>query len=158
MNLEPSLSKTALLPKPLVSRALAIAFLTIAFLGFLDATYLAVEHFRGVIPPCTIIEGCEKVTTSEYSVILGVPVALLGSIYYFLVIVLSILFFDRKNEKYFLYASYLTIFGLLAAIYFVFIQLVIIKAICIYCMFSALTSTLLFILGLLVVLKSRRSV
>ncbi|TSC81907.1 MAG: Vitamin K epoxide reductase [Parcubacteria group bacterium Gr01-1014_20] len=157
MNLEPSSSKTALLPKPLVSKALAITFLVVAFLGFLDATYLSVEHFRGVIPPCTIVEGCEKVTTSEYSVILGVPVALLGSIYYLFIIVLSILFLDRKNEKYFLYASYLNIFGLLAAIYFVFIQLVIIKAICIYCMFSALTSTLLFILGLLVILKSRRS-
>lgn len=157
MNLEVSSSKTALLPKPLVSKPLAIAFLAIAFLGFLDATYLAVEHFRGVIPPCTILQGCEKVTTSEYSVIFGIPVALLGSIYYLAVMVLSILFLDRKNEKYFLYASYLTIFGLLAAAYFVFIQLVIIKAICIYCMFSALTSTLLFILGLLVILKSRRA-
>lgn len=158
MNLEVFSSKTALLPKPLVSKTLAVTFLVIAFLGFLDATYLAVEHFRGVIPPCTVIQGCEKVTTSEYSVILGVPVALLGSFYYLLVIVLSILFLDRKNEKYFLYASYLTIFGLLAAIYFVFIQLVVIQAICVYCMFSALTSTLLFILGLLVILKSRRSV
>lgn len=146
-----------LLPKPLISRTLAITFLVIAFLGFLDATYLAVEHFKGTIPPCTILQGCEKVTTSEYSVIWGVPVALVGSIYYLLVIVLSVMFLDLKNEKYFLYASYLTIFGFLAAIYFVFIQLAIIKAICIYCMFSALTSTLLFIIGLLVILKSRRS-
>lgn len=144
-----------LLPKPLISKTLAITFLVIAFLGFLDATYLAVEHFRGVVPPCTVLQGCEKVTTSEYSLILGVPVALLGAIYYLLIIVLVVLFFDRKNEKYFLYASYLTIFGLLAAIYFVFIQLVIIKAICIYCMFSALTSTLLFILGLIAVLRNR---
>lgn len=135
--------------KPLLTK-LAIAFLVISFIGFLDATYLTVQHYRGLPPECSIIKGCEEVATSEYAVVLGVPVALLGVIYYLAILILSIIYLDSKKESIIKLAALLTIAGLGASIWFVYLQLFIIKAICIYCMFSAATSTTLFILGLFV--------
>jgi len=75
------------LKKPLgeISSSWMIAFAVVALLGFVDATYLTVEHYRGVVPPCTTA-GCEIVLTSEYSVLFGVPTALFGSVYYFLIL------------------------------------------------------------------------
>lgn len=153
-------NELSLRPEPLrskkVPKGLIIAFLLVSFLGFLDAGYLTVEHFRGVPPPCTILEGCEKVTTSEYSVIWGVPVALGGAIYYLAVFLLIILYFDRKNEIFLNLASYATIAGLLASAWFTYLQLFVIKAICLYCLFSALTSTTLFIFGMIILSYKRR--
>ena len=144
------------LPPPRLSKGLAIAFLIVSFLGFLDATYLAIEHYRGVVPPCTIVEGCEEVTTSIYSQILGVPVALGGSIFYFAIFIISILKFEQENDKFLKYAAFLTPFGFLSSLWFLYLQLFVINAICIYCMFSLLTSTTLFFLGNFVIKKSRQ--
>lgn len=131
-----------------VPKWVLVAFLVVSFLGFLDATYLTIEHFRGVIPPCTFLSGCEKVTTSEYSVVLGVPVALGGSVFYLLIFILTTLYFQFKRADFLKYIFYLSILGFLASLTFVYIQLFVIEAICIYCMFSVLTSTAIFGLSL----------
>lgn len=147
-NFETSFSKPALLPPP-ISKSFALAFLIVSFLGFLDAAYLTVEHYRGVIPPCGVIEGCEEVTTSAYSTISGVPVALGGALFYLALFLLSILRFERENDKFLKIAAYLAPLGFLASLWFLYLQIFVIQAVCIYCLFSALTSTTLFILGLI---------
>jgi uncharacterized membrane protein len=140
-----------------MKRNIAIwSLLLIAFIGFLDATYLAVEHFRGEIPPCSITLGCEAVTTSGYATILTVPVALLGSIYYLVAIVLLMLFIQTGKEKMLIFFKYLSILGLLASAYFVYLQISVIGAICQWCMVSAGTSTLLFLVSWLT-LKNKNS-
>jgi len=131
-----------------VSKWILAAFLAVSFLGFLDATYLSIEHFRGVIPPCAFLSGCEKVTTSEYSVVLGVPVALGGSIYYLAIFVLMVLFTQTRRVKLLKFVFLLSALGFLASLAFIYIQLFVIQAICIYCMFSVLTSTTIFGLSL----------
>ncbi len=138
-----------------VPKEIAIAFLVVSFLGFLDAAYLTIEHYRGAIPPCTFLQGCEKVTTSEYSVVFGVPVALGGSLFYFAVFVLSILFLQTKRENFLIWAAKITIFGLLASFWFLYLQFFVIGAICIYCMFSVVTSTTLFVLGVVAQKRGR---
>lgn len=130
--------------------------LGVSILGFLDAAYLSLEHFLGRVPPCSIVEGCEQVTTSVYSIIAGVPVALLGAVFYLTVLVLSIVYLDTKRNGPLTFAARLTIIGFVASLAFVYIQLFVIHAICIYCMFSALTSTTLFILGMMVLRKTRQ--
>ena len=120
----------------------------VAILGFLDATYLTVAHFFNVPVPCSIVNGCEIVTTSSYSVILGVPVALLGSLYYLTLIIAFIIALEKQNRALLRKVSLFTIAGLVASLYFVGLQLFVIHAICLYCMGSALSSTTLFILGL----------
>lgn len=133
---------------------LPVTIAVIAFIGFLDASYLAALHFLGEIPPCTI-GGCEVVTTSKYATILGVPVALLGALYYLFIFLKSVSFIHTGNIRTIRVTATFTIFGLLASVYFVFLQVFILKAICVYCILSAITSTILFALGCIVVSKVR---
>lgn len=133
----------------------AIIFLAVSALGFLDATYLTIEHYRSSIPPCTI-QGCEIVLTSEYAKIAGIPVALLGSLYYLALLILSIAYLDSKKMAIIRFVSYCTIAGFTASFYFVYLMLFVIKEICQYCLVSATTSTLLFITGMYVIIKARQ--
>ncbi|MSU75405.1 MAG: vitamin K epoxide reductase family protein [Candidatus Magasanikbacteria bacterium] len=127
----------------------ATIFLVLALLGFLDASYLTLQHYRGVVPPCAIVSGCEQVTTSQYSLIFGIPVALLGALYYLTILILSIAHLDTKRDTLLKYAAYFTACGLLASLWFIFLQAFVIKAWCIYCLGSATTSILLFIAGII---------
>lgn len=136
-------------------------FILTALAGLIDASFLTYEHFSKYIPPCSeniFFADCGKVLTSPYAVIFGIPLALIGVIQYGSIIILSLLAFQFKNAiaKYLLVI--LTIGGFIASLYFVFLQLVIIGAICLYCMFSAFTSTALFILTLIFLKKERQRI
>lgn len=126
-----------------MKKFLSIAIVVLALVGFFDATYLTAEHYMGGVPPCFIATGCEQVTTSSYSVILGVPVALLGALYYLVLFVLGVNGlgeYKKMNQNLLFLISSL---GFLSSIYFVALQLFVINAICAYCMISALTTTLI---------------
>ncbi|MBL4694621.1 vitamin K epoxide reductase family protein [Candidatus Gracilibacteria bacterium] len=118
----------------------------VSFIGFLDATYLTILHYTGADALCAI-GGCNEVLTSEYSIIFGIPMALLGAIYYLSVFLLSVFYYESRNAKVLKILSLYTIAGLLASAYFVYLQLFVIGKICQYCMLSATTSTILFIFG-----------
>lgn len=148
-NLEVSLNKSAKIPN-----WLPVCFLIFSAIGFVDATYLTVKHFLGTPIPCAILQGCEQVTNSQYATVFGVPVALLGSFYYLTVLILSVIYLDARKLLALKLAASLTIFGFLASLWFIFLQIFIIKAICLYCMFSAATSTTLFILGMAYLAKN----
>ncbi len=135
---------------------LIIAFLVVSFLGFLDATYLTAQHYLGTIPSCVITTGCEIVLTSEQNAIFGIPVALIGSVYYFLLFLLAVLSLEMKRGI-IRFVALLTPLGFLASLYFVYLQLFVIKEICFYCIVSATTSTILFILTLFIIIKSSGS-
>ena len=122
------------------------AIIILAFIGLLDATYLTVSHYSGASLNCSFTNGCDTVTASEYSVIFGVPVALLGTIFYFIALVLSLLYFDTRKALLLKILAPLATGALLFSAYFVYLQLVVIQAICQYCMLSAATSTLIFVL------------
>lgn len=122
-------------------------FIAISFIGFLDASYLTISHYTGSKLSCSLIEGCDVVTTSKYALFLGVPVALFGALYYLSVLILSLLYFDTRNPVLLRIIQPMTILAFLASIYFVLLQIFVIKAICQFCMLSAITSTILFIFG-----------
>lgn len=124
---------------------LVLVFAVLSFGGFLDATYLAAKYYLGEPVVCSILNGCEKVTSSQYAAIFGIPVALLGSLYYLLIFVLTVIYLDSRNEKFFRLAAGLTPIGFLASLIFVYLQVFVIHALCLYCLISAATSTLLFI-------------
>lgn len=134
------------IPK-LLPKWIYIVLLITALLGFIDASFLTVEHYRNKIPPCTT-SSCEVVLTSTYATVLGFPVALLGAIYYLSILVLLIIYFDIKNEKIFRFILFYTTVGFLSSIYFFIIQAFIIHSYCQYCLISALTSTILFIVSM----------
>lgn len=130
-------------------KKLPFIILVIAFIGFLDASYLTANHWTHTAPPCFITTGCETVTTSSYSMIFGVPVALLGVFYYLTATVLTVAYLDKRNvlfKKIFLVASMV---AFAFTLWFIYVQLAILNAVCIYCMVSATTSTVLLILALI---------
>ncbi len=133
-----------------ISRWILGLFLAISLVGFTDATYLTIKHYQGAALECSIFEGCEKVTTSRYATVAGVPIALAGALYYLAIFLALIAYIDLKKEKILIYASRMTILGFLASVWFVYVQLFVIRAICPWCMVSAAASTALFILGVIV--------
>lgn len=127
------------------------SFLALSLIGFLDSAYLSAKHYLGTPVACSIFEGCEKVLTSQYATIYGIPVALLGVFYYLTIFILTILYWDTGKAQFLQFAAYLTIAGFLASLWFVYLQLFVIGSICIYCIISAVASMLLFTLGLFVI-------
>jgi uncharacterized membrane protein len=130
-----------------IPRPFIIAFLIVAFLGFIDATYLTANHYLNAVPPCFIAQGCETVTTSVYSEILGIPVALLGMLHYLGLLILSIFYIDKKKiwALKLIFAG--TIIGFLMSLWFFYVQLSVLQEFCTYCLFSGITSTTLFIIA-----------
>ena len=128
-------------------RWLSWLFVGVSFLGFLDAGYLTANHYLGIPLVCSLLQGCERVTASPYSIMFGVPVALLGVLYYLTIFIFSVWYIDSGRAEALFTMAKLSIFGMAAALWFVSVQLFILHAICLYCMFSALTSTTLFLLG-----------
>ena len=115
-----------------------------SFVGLLDASYLAVKHYTGTIPPCAITKGCETVTTSQYATMGGVSVALFGAIYYLIILITSIALIDTGNNFLKKFLSKFSIIGLVASVWFVSLQLFVIKALCLYCIASATSSVAIF--------------
>lgn len=130
------------------------SLLLIAFVGFADATYLTVEHYSNEVPPCTL-GGCETVLTSSYAVVLGVPVALLGAMYYLTVLISLFMFLDMKKDMFLRVPFVLTVIGVIASLWFVYLQLFVIHAFCPYCAVSGITTTILFVILLHVFLINK---
>ena len=137
---------------------LSFSFAIISFLGFLDATYITARHYLGLPLPCSLIKGCEKVTTSQYATIGGIPVALLGALYYFAILILTLVYIDIRKQGILNFVARLTLLGFIASFWFVYLQLFVIGAICLYCIFSAVDSTLLFIFGIYVLKLKNKNV
>ena len=61
------------------------ATLTVSLLGLGAAAYLTFEHFTSsttLACPETGVVNCAKVTTSAYSTVFGIPVAVLGLLFF----------------------------------------------------------------------------
>ena len=146
------LSKT-IVPFP---RILFLFFILAGFTGLLDAGYLTVEHYRGGALTCSLVSGCQKVVTSQYSTIAGFPVSLLGVFYYLSVLLLIVILrevWDRFppsgwRELLRRLIPVLTTVGFLFTLYLLYLMFFVIKAVCIYCLGSAFSSTALFLLGI----------
>jgi len=128
--------------------AVLVAILLLSFLGLADSWYLAESALSGSELTCSIagLEGCNAVADSPYSNLFGVPLALYGTAFYAVLFTLAAVALLLPSRR--LYGA-LLVFGTLggvASIYFLFIQIMFIGAICIYCLLSALITFVLFCL------------
>jgi uncharacterized membrane protein len=121
----------------------------LSFVGFVDATYLTISHFKGASLLCNISNGCDKVTTSDYSTILGLPVALIGLLFYLTVFVLIVAYFDLKKEFLIKTIFWLSIIAFCFSIWFVAVMTFVLGAFCQYCLVSAAISTSIFVASLI---------
>jgi uncharacterized membrane protein len=118
----------------------AIAVLALAGLGV--ATYLTVVRAQGHSPTCVIGGGCETVQKSEYSELAGVPVAWLGIAAY-LSLLLAALLPGQPGRALGLFTG---LVGVGFSAWLTYAELVIIDAVCAWCVTSAIIITLAFIL------------
>ena len=121
----------------------------LAFLGFLDAVYLTILHYKNAFPPCTITRGCETVLTSKFATVFNVPIALLGSLFYIAVIAVCILCYHHSKRVFSNAIFFISGVGVTASILLLYIQVVILKNICQYCVLSEVINFLIFGLAFL---------
>ena len=133
----------------------AIAALSLA--GLAMATYLSVEHVSGGIPACGISSGCDEVTTSEYAVLFGVPVAFIGVAGYAALLLGTLTYIGLEDPPYVLAYVLLgmALLGEGLSAYFVYTQAFRIHAYCQYCLASAAIMTSILIMTIYVMARAR---
>ena len=136
-------------PNPISLKVITVGWLSFSLIGFLDATYLTIQHYRGLWLDCGPLLDCDAVMTSQYAVIGVIPLALLGALYYLTIFLLTVAYYDRKHRCILTIIANLTILGFLASLILVYLQAFIIRAFCFYCLLSALSSTGLFVLAMI---------
>jgi len=136
---------------------LFLILIVLSFLGFADATYLAIADYKHIVPPCTVIQGCERVLTSNFATIYGIPLAAFGSIYFLISVVLNVLALQRFSNIWMrrIFILFNTS-GLIAAIILLYLQFVVIKAFCQYCLLVELILFLLFFFSIFGVKKTNK--
>lgn len=125
----------------------AWAAVLFALIGLGDAVYLTVHHYTNEKVPCSIISGCEQVLTSEYAEIFGIPTAMFGALAYFLAFCFALLA-AFGNRKMWLIYGLQTVVMFLFTLWLFYLQWRVIEAFCQFCLLSALTTTILFIIAL----------
>lgn len=121
---------------------LRTATIAVAVVGTAIAAYLTYIHYAGIEPICAASGGCEKVQSSTYAELAGIPVALLGLIGYVGILAAAIAPGDGAR----LAASTLALGGFAFSLYLTYLELFEIDAICQWCVGSAVVMTVLAVL------------
>lgn len=125
-----------------------VSILVLSFLGYLDALYLSLAHFRNVTVNCSVTHGCEQVLHSRYSSVLGIPVATLGVAFYVVAFYLTVATITNPVNLCCRLLKLLACLGLLASVLLFVTQAVVIQAYCQYCIASSIASVGIFLLSL----------
>jgi len=122
----------------------------LALLGLGVASYLAYVEMTHVEAICGPVGECNIVQSSSYAVLFGVPIAVWGLLDYLAILALwaGQRFLSGKTASWSSFALILlAVFGTLFSIYLTSLELFAIKAICLWCLSSAVITTLLMILA-----------
>jgi uncharacterized membrane protein len=123
-----------------------ITALSAAILGAAVSTYLTIEHYNHAVTlacPETSVVNCTKVTTSRWSVIAGVPVAVLGLIFF---VVMVILLAAPVRRPYLAMTRTVAAgVGVLTVFWLVYVELFEVDAICLWCTAVHILTVTLFV-------------
>jgi uncharacterized membrane protein len=123
--------------------------IVLAALGLLDSVYLVWVKYTGAYVLCGPIGNCESVNSSQYSEIFGIPIALLGAGAYAVMMVLLLV--EHLGQVWAEFGPMIvfgmSLIGFLYSIYLTYIEIAILKAICPYCVISAIILFVLLILS-----------
>ena len=127
------------------------AVIVLSLIGVAIAGYLTWVHYGHLKVICVSGGGgCEKVQSSDYAELAGVPVALLGLLGY-VGILGAVLLLERELGK--LVSAFLALVGFGFSMYLTWAELFRIHAICQWCASSAVIMTLLLVLTLVRLLR-----
>ncbi len=125
-------------------RGLRLATAGLALVGMGIAAYLTYVHYSGAAIACST-GGCEKVQTSSYAELAGIPVAVIGLVGYVLILLTAFV----AGELGAVAAVGLTLGGFAFAVYLIYVQVALIEAFCIWCLASDGVLALLVLVSLL---------
>lgn len=116
----------------------------VAAVGVVDAGYLAVTKLASATALfCEAGGGCDAVQASRYSVFLGLPTALWGALLYAAIGALALWGLTPRR---WLWTFLLAVAGVSFSAYLTYLQLLVIRAVCSYCIASAAVALALFVL------------
>ncbi|OGO34288.1 MAG: hypothetical protein A2Z16_12700 [Chloroflexi bacterium RBG_16_54_18] len=133
----------------MVKDKLHLSSIFLAIIGLLDSLYLYWVKITNAYALCGPIGDCESVNSSRFAEIAGIPIALLGAGSY--LTILGLLLLERR--RYF-WAEYvplmvfgLSLVGVMYSAYLTYVEVAILKAICPYCVISAIVLVILLALA-----------
>jgi uncharacterized membrane protein len=139
----------------------AIILMALDTFGLVVASYLSVVELQGELPYCGPLSGCETVALSEYARIGGpdgIPVAVFGVGLSVALLALAFAWW-RTNATWALAGHYgLSLVGVLFEVYFTFVELFIIGAVCIWCALYGISLVLRFLIALAIWIRRPRTV
>lgn len=148
--------------KPLMqhlkNKLLIVSIFVVAIIGLADASYLTYEHYTGNKVVCTITHGCEQVLTSQYATVFGIPISLGGIVFYLTILAFAfhVLYNPLRHRATQLLLGF-TAIGLLSSMVLTGLQAFVIHSWCQFCLLSAMSSTILFVLSIITYKKSVKS-
>jgi len=125
--------------------------IALVIVGLLVSIYMTIYKIYHVESMCLGSGDCSTVNASSYSEVSGIPVAVVGIIGY--AALLATLFFEprslfmKKNATLLFFGMSLT--GFLFTVWLVFVEIVLIKAYCPFCITSQIAMTLIFVLSVI---------
>jgi len=136
--------------RPLLGIHPAIILGVLDVVGLLVAGYLSVVELSGNVPSCGLISGCEEVARSQYNNFLGIPVAVFGVV--LSVALLSLALAWWKTDIYGLLLGHyaLSLVGVIFDGWFLYLQVFVIQAVCIWCVTYEVSLLLRFLIALVV--------
>jgi uncharacterized membrane protein len=126
-------------------RRVRLALALLALAGLAVSGYLTYVHYAGIEPVCAGGGGCERVQTSKYAELAGIPVAVLGLVGYALILVAS----QLRGEAARMATALAALVGFGFSAYLTYLELFEIDAICHWCLASAVLMTVLAVLAAL---------
>jgi uncharacterized membrane protein len=131
-----------------IPRWLPLSTVALSLAGLAVSAYLTVEHYTAsttLACPETTVINCQKVTTSPESVVLGIPVALLGLLFFAALLPVCVPAAWRSRRDDLRWGRIgLTVVGVGFVVYLVYTELFVLDAICAWCTVVHLLTVALF--------------
>ena len=125
----------------------------LAAIGFLLAGYIRFKRGKEKEMACVIGKKCHSVLKSKYNHTFGIKNEIFGMLYYLVVIVLALMFIYGVTSLVGISISLiLIVLGIAAflfSLYLTYVQFFVLKAICDYCLASALVNLLILVIELI---------
>jgi uncharacterized membrane protein len=135
-------------PRYLLRPILLAMIALLAVGGMAISSYLAYGNIGDESLYCELGHGCDAVQASEYSVVLGVPIAVLGALLYLAILAAAVVGLSRSSR--FRELPSLALFGMslagtLYSGYLAWVELYRIESVCMWCTISAIIVTAILI-------------
>jgi len=133
-----------------VNSSLRLVSIGLAVIGLIDTIYLSYVKIAHQEVFCGGSRACDTVNSSPYSMIAGIPIAYLGLVAY--LVILLLLYMEIRGDFWKQYSPLIvfgmTLAGTLYSFYLTYIEIVVLRAICPYCVVNAVVMLFLFVISL----------